>query len=161
MLIGVPIGHAQRPGQVVLEGNEHAAAGDAFVNVSQNVEIPIVVAPECPGWVRSTRRAAQHATIVSGQVDAGTRGEKVFDPGRPFLVGQGRRVIDSQLAQRRTEIDLTSVVGLAEQRAQDGLPDGVDMNRARYVTELEDGSPRMAYLRGSHVQPPKLFFDGR
>jgi hypothetical protein len=56
---------------------------------------------------------------------------------------------------------LTSVVGLAEQRAQDRLPDGVDVNRARYVTELEDGSPRMAYLRGSHVQPPKLFFDGR
>src|SRR3984893_2476567 len=156
MLIGVPIGHAQRPGQVVLECNEDAAAGDAFVDVSQNVEIPIVVAPECPGRVRSTPRAAQHATVVSGQVDAGTCGEKVFDPGRPFLVGQCRRVVASQLAQRRTEIDLTSVVGLAEKRAQDRLLDGVDMNRVRYIAELEDGSPRMAYLRGSHMQPPKL-----
>src|ERR1700738_4104173 len=154
MLMGVPIGHAQRPGQVVLEGNEHAAAGDAFVNVSQNVEIPIVVAPECPGRVRSTRRAAQYATVVSGQVDAGTCGEKVFDPGRPFLVGQGRRVIDSQLAQRRRELGLTSFVARAEKRAQDRLPDGVDMNRARYIAELEDGSPRMPYLRGSHAQPP-------
>src|ERR1700689_4640471 len=160
MLIGVPIGHAQGPGQVVLECNEDAAAGDAFVDVSQNVEIPIVVAPECPGRVRSTRRAAQHNTVVSGQVDAGTCGEKVFDPGRPFLVGQGRRVIDSQRAQRHTEVDLTSIVGLAEKRAQDRLPDGVDMNRARYVTELEDGSPRTAYLRGGYGQPSQLLFDG-
>jgi hypothetical protein len=35
------------------------------------------------------------------------------------------------------------------------------MNRARYVAELEDGSPRMVYLCGSRVQPPQMFFDGR
>ena len=35
------------------------------------------------------------------------------------------------------------------------------MNRARYIAELEDGSSRMAYLRGSRVQPPQMFFDGR
>jgi hypothetical protein len=53
------------------------------------------------------------------------------------------------------------IVGLAEKRAQDRLPDGVDMNRARYVAELEDGSPPMAYLCGSRVQPPQMLFDGR
>jgi hypothetical protein len=35
----------------------------------------------------------------------------------------------------------------------------MNMNRARHIPNLDDGSPRTVHLSGSHVEPPQSLFD--
>jgi hypothetical protein len=92
-------------------------------------------------------------------VYAGPRGEEIFDRRRSLLIAQAERVVDVQLAQRRIEIDLPPIVRKTNERTEDRLTHGMNIDWTRHIAHLDDDPSRVTNLRGADVRVPQPLSD--
>ena len=146
LAVGRPVVlHADRPGNLALEGIEDRGAHRMLIDRAERVEIPVVVVPEAARLVAAAARALRRHRrrfIEGGVIDARARHQEVAHRGA-FLFGRQRRliVVDAERADRPGKIDLAALDRYPDQGAEQALAHGSERRPGGRVAPFgNDGS---------------------